>query len=125
MTRNLSQKFRDRKIKVQGTGERVKRYYNNKQYEFDTIVHNGDEIIVVEIKTTLQPQDVDHFIENLKVFKKVFPEYSSKRIYGAVAYMMITGDSDKHANNRRLFVIKATGDSAYITNPEDFKPWIF
>ena len=98
---------------------------DGKQYEFDIIVHNGDEIIVVEVKTTLDVDDVKHFIEKLKCFKKVFPEYADKKIYGAVAYIVADAGSDKYSENKKLFVIKATGDSAFIVNARDFKPRSF
>ena len=76
---NIAQKFSERGIQVQGTTQRAKKTFEDKQYEFDIIVHNGDEIIVVEVKTTLDVGKVKHFLEKLKCFKKVFPEYANKK----------------------------------------------
>ena len=119
---NIAQKFSQRGIQVQGTSRRAEKTIDGKQYEFDIIVHNGDEIIVVEVKTTLDVDDVKHFIEKLKCFKKAFPEYVDKKVYGAVAYIVADAGSDKYSENKKLFVIRATGDSAFIVNAQDFKP---
>ena len=119
---NIAQRFSQRGIQVQGTSRRVEKTIDGKQYEFDIIVHNGDEIIVIEVKTTLDVGDVKHFIEKLKCFKKAFPEYVDKKVYGAVAYIVADAGSDKYSENKKLFVIRATGDSASIVNAQGFKP---
>ncbi len=46
--------FNENGINVVRTSTRVKRIYVGKNYEFDIIAHDGDEIIVVEVKTTLK-----------------------------------------------------------------------
>ena len=122
---NIVEKFSERGIPVHGTTQRAKKTFDGKQYEFDVIVHNGDEIIVVEVKTTLDVEKVKHFIEKLKSFKKVFPEYADKKVYGAVAFIVADSESNKYSENQKLFVLKATGDSASIVNAEGFKPRSF
>ncbi|MCY4643615.1 MAG: hypothetical protein OXB88_03265 [Bacteriovoracales bacterium] len=122
---DIVNKFSDWGIQVEGTTERAKKTFENKQYEFDIIVHNGDEIIAVEVKTVLDIKKIDHFIEKLKILKKVFPEYSNKRLYGAVAYLRADSQSDEYSKNKKLFVIKATGNSSSIINPKGFKPRLF
>ena len=119
---NIAQKFSERGIQVQGTTQRAKKTFEDKQYEFDIIVHNGDEIIVVEVKTTLDVGKVKHFLEKLKCFKKVFPEYANKKVYGAVAFIVADSGSDQYSENQKIFVIRATGDSASIINTQNFKP---
>jgi len=47
-----------RGIPVHETYERVHGCYLGTNYEFDIIAENGDEIVVVEVKTTLRPKDV-------------------------------------------------------------------
>ena len=122
---DIVNKFSDWGIQVEGTTQRAKKTFENKQYEFDIIVHNGEEIIAVEVKTVLDVKKVDHFIEKLKMLKKVFPEYTDKRLYGAVAYLRADSESDEYSKSKKLFVIKATGNSSSITNPKEFKPRIF
>ncbi len=122
---DIVNKFSERGIKVQGTTQRLKKLFEGKEYEFDIIAHNGDEIVVVEVKTTLDVDKVDHFIEKLKIFKNIYPEYADKKIYGAVAYLVADSASDKYSQNQKLFVIRATGNSSTIVNPSNFEARIF
>ena len=122
---DIVRQFNQKNILVEGTSTRNKKTFKNKQYEFDIIAHNGAEIVVVEVKTTLDTRKVDHFIEKLKEFKIVFPEYASKKLYGAVAYIVSDGGSDRYSERQGLFVIRATGNSSSIVNAEDFRPRIF
>ena len=109
-------------IKVDTTALRQKKVYHQKDYEIDILAKNGKEIVVVEVKTTLDPQDVKHFIEKLKIFKEVYPEYDTNIVYGAVAYISVNSEANKFASSNGLLVIKATNDSARITNEKEFKP---
>jgi len=119
---NLAKLLRERGIDVRGTRQRVKSWYDNKEIEIDLLAINGKEVVAVEVKTTLRIEDVNDFIENLKIFKKAFPEYKDKIIYGSVAFLTVNEDADKYAYRKGLFVIKATSESAKILNDKKFKP---
>ncbi len=112
-------------IEVEGTAKETEKNFNGKQYEYDIIATNGKEVVVVEVKTTLNLRDVDKFVKKLEVFKKVFPEYKNKRVYGAMAYLKANRGADRNAMKKGLFVIRATGSSASITNPKNFRPAVF
>ena len=96
-----------------------------KKREFDIVVANGTEVVVVEVKTTLEIKDVDYFLENLKDFKKYFPKYETETIYGAMAYLNVEKKADELAEEKGLFIIRATGDSARLVNQANFKPKAF
>ena len=93
--------------------------------EYDIIVANGTEVVVVEVKTTLCPRDIDYFVESLKDFKKHFSRYNSATVYGAMAYLKSENKSHILAENEGFFIIRATGDSARIVNKQGFKPKVF
>ena len=120
-----------RGIDVHYIAERAKRFYreegNNRfhQTEFDIIAVNGCEIVAIEVKTTLHPEDVKEFLEQLKKFKNYFKEYQSHKIYGAVAYLNCDSKAATFAEKQGLFVIKAVGDSARLINDKNFKPKTF
>lgn len=109
-------------IEVRSTAQREKGYYNDRQYEFDIIAKNGTDIVVVEVKTTLKVKHVKEFISNLKKFQEIMPGYADKNIYGAVAYLQADERSQIYADSQKLFVIRATGNSASIVNAKNFKP---
>ena len=120
----------ERDIQVVKTLSRVP-FYRSKgeqEGEFDLIAVNEEEVVIVEIKTTLMPSHVDYFIEKLKKFRNVFPEYSDKRIYGSVAYLDDNNMAANYAKDKGLFVIKAPGGESHvsmITNAPDFTPKLF
>ncbi len=122
---DLIKLLNEKGIEVGGLSQEHSRPFNGVEYEFDVIAVNGAEIVVVEVKTTLRPNDVDHFIKKLKDFRKVFPEYQRNVIYGAVAYLKANQGSDKSAERKGLFIIRATGSSASIANKEGFQPKSF
>ena len=93
--------------------------------EFDLVAINGEEVVVVEVKSTLEKADVHRFIEKLEIFKQIPTEYKGKKIYGAVAYLEVIKEASEYAQSQGLFVIKAPGGDSKVstlTNARDFKP---
>jgi len=122
---DLLQILRERNIFVENTHQRVKGSYQGKNYEFDIIAVNGKHVVVVEVKTSLHPDDVRHFLTKLKNVRLWLKEYSDKEIFGAVAYLQADAGSADMAQNKGLLAIRATGKSAWIINPEGFAPKAF
>ena len=114
-----------RRIAVQHTVTNPRQNYGERRWELDIVAVNGEEVVVVEVKTTLRVPDVDRFITRLNEFPELMPEYASRRIYGAVAYLKAYQESDVRAERLGLFVIRATGSSASITNRDEFTPRTF
>ena len=96
--------------------------YEERQWEVDIVAVNGEEVVVVEVKTTLKTKHVDHFLKKLKLFTKWRPRYEGSKIYGAVAYLKVNDGVDVYSEKKGLFVIKAVGSSSSITNAKNFKP---
>lgn len=119
---DLIRLLNERGIIVHDTSMRRKGRHNGQNFEFDIIAHNGREIVVVEVKTTLKTADVRAFTEKLKNARVWMEEYKDYNIYGAVAFLRADGGSDLFAENERLFVIRATGNSASLINNLDFVP---
>ncbi len=108
-------------ISVEHTTTRAKGVYQDHSWELDIIAKNGDAVIVTEVKTTLRPDDVKNHLQKLPMVKKWMREYENNTIYGAVAYLTDSAGAAQMAENKGLFVIKATGDSAFITNSRAFQ----
>ncbi len=112
-----------RGIPITDTTTRLKgKLADGGNFEFDIIAHNGEEIVVVEVKTTLKPQDVEDFIARLRQLKHWLPRYANNRIYGAVAWLTADAGAERMVENRGLFSIRATGQSASIQNAPTFTP---
>ena len=107
--------------------------------EYDLVAVNGVEIVVVEVKTTLEKDHVGRFIKKLKDFKNKCPEYGEKTLYGAVAYMSIKrpdkskefeqySNASEMAEKKGLFLIKSPSgvkDMSTIANKKGFRPTEF
>ena len=114
-----------RGIEVEQTSQRCEGVYEGKTQEIDILAINGTEIVAVEVKTTLRPEDIGIFENKLKVLKLWMRQYAEKKIYGAVAYIRADAGSAKLAAKRGLFVIRAVGESARLINSPNFKPRSF
>ena len=53
-----------RGITVRYTHTRMRGRRNGEHYEFDILAENGEEVVVVEVKTTLRAEDVAQFLES-------------------------------------------------------------
>ena len=114
-----------RNIDVHHTMTNVTRDRGRRLVEIDILAVNGREVVAVEVKSTLRVRDVDHFLGMLEHFTELLPEYQGRKVYGAVAWLRAQEWADRYAARRGLFVIRATGSSASITNREDFTPRVF
>ena len=118
---NLAKKLKEKGFEVEGVLTQLRK----RGHEFDIVAVNGKEIVVVEVKATLDPSDVDEFVEKLNQFKTLWPTFKDCTIYGAVAFLInVNRQADVLAEKKGFFVIKATGD-VIIQNKEKFKPKIF
>ena len=113
-----------RGIEVEHTLTNV-RHRGERSWEFDIIAVNGAEVVVVEVKTTLKVRQVDRFVGLMQEFTDLMPRYRGSTVYAAVAYLKADEASDGYAERQGLFVIRATGSSASITNREGFTPRAF
>ncbi|MDE2689089.1 MAG: hypothetical protein OXI49_01120 [Acidobacteriota bacterium] len=114
-----------RGIGVRSLAQRTLTRRGGESYEVDIMAVNGEEIVVVEVKTTLRPEDVGRFRSKLVRFKEWWPEYRDRKVYGAMAYLQASDEVALHAERQGFFVIRATGDSASIVNAEDFETRVF
>jgi hypothetical protein len=112
-------------IKVERTYQRAFTKYEGRDFELDIIAENGIEVVVVEVKTSLEVEDVKWFLEKLNKFKEVFPKYKGNIVYGCIAYLKTESEAHTFAMKQGLYVIRAVGNSASIVNTTDFKPKVF
>ncbi|VFM95146.1 MAG: hypothetical protein BECKG1743D_GA0114223_100806 [Candidatus Kentron sp. G] len=121
----LLELLNQRHMGVYEVSSRVKGSRNGHSYEFDLIAHNGEKIVIVEVKTTLRPDDIREFIDKLKDAKTFLPRYRDNTIHGAVAWLQANAGAENMAINQGLFSIRAVGDSASIINESGFEPKAF
>ena len=120
---DLIKLLKEKEIAVEQTSQNLKGEWEGKKWEIDILAINGEEVVVVEVKTTLTLSYVKNFIQKiLKNFTILNPLYKGKTIYGAIAYLKANQGSHTYAEKQGLFVIRATGSSASIINKKGFRP---
>ena len=119
---DLKRLLNERGIPVNHTVQNAEGCVNGENYEFDIIARNGDEIVIVEVKTTLRSDNIKKFVSKLKKVREWMPEYKNNIIYGAVAWIHADKQVRAQAENSGLIVIRATGKSASIINQDGFVP---
>ena len=118
----LKSALQERNIKVTGISCNTERTYRGQKREFDIIATNGEELIVVEVKTTLKLNQVQYFLEKVKDFKSYFSEYKDKKIYGAIAYLRAHEGASNYAEKRGFFILNPVGNIVKIANSAHFRP---
>ena len=99
---------------------------NGRTMELDLLLETGDDVVVVEVKSTLKVADVQEFLVDLDQFLDFFPQHRDKLIYGAVAGLTIDEYADRYAYRQGLFVLSVTGDGLVrILNNDQFRPTDF
>jgi hypothetical protein len=109
-------------IPVHMVSQRVKKRLNGETLEIDVLVINQDHAVAVEVKSNFRVEDVNLFIEDLRSFRRFFPEYRERQVLGAIAAITFEGGVDRYAYQKGLFVLAQSGGNIGILNGQAFKP---
>jgi hypothetical protein len=93
--------------------------------EIDGLLENGNQAMVVEVKTTLRRTDIDDHLERMERVRKYADDHGDKREFlGAMAAAITDKDTKKYALSKGFFVIEPSGEDVKITKPvSDPKVW--
>lgn len=114
--------FRGKNIDVKWTSTRNKVQRDGKEMEIDVLLENDEYVVAIEVKSTLNVEEVNLFLDKLERFKEFFPRFEDHKLLGAVAGVVIDERSDRYAYRKGLFVIAQTGETVQILNDERFQP---
>ncbi len=123
---DLARLLRERGVDVAMVASRVELTLDPRRREIDLLAANGEDIVAVEVKTTMKVADVRRFVELLEEVRELLPTvFRRLRIYGGMAYLRAEEEAARYAERRGLYVIRATGNSASIINAPGFRPRAF
>ena len=100
----------------------VKRQGVSNVAEFDLTAVGEEVTVVVEVKTTLRPEDVRYFVRKMERYREWFSASAPGALHGGVAYLSATASAPKMAARRGLLLIRVVGSSASIVNSPGFEP---
>ena len=88
--------------------------------EYDIVLINHEQILIIEVKYKFHPNDVEIFIEYiLPKFKKLFPEYIDYTIYGAIAGLSVPEAALLKAKQYGLMCFTQSGEKIKKLSSED------
>ena len=121
MYRNVLWLLEERWMDVKEININVKKW---KSREYDIIVKNWKEIVLVEVKNKVSVNDIKKFInKQIPAFKEDFPEYKNKKIYGWIWWLVFKSSIEKCAENKWLYIFTQNWEWwAKIANKKKFKP---
>jgi hypothetical protein len=87
--------------------------------EIDITLENGDKVMIVEVKSKPNTNDVkDHLRRMAKVRRHADLHGDQRKFLGAVAGMVMNEDMRKYVLQNGFFAIEPSGDTFNITMPE-------
>jgi len=91
--------------------------------EYDIVAVNGDAVLVIEVKNKLQKRMVDNFVEKkLPKFKKIFPEYQGRRVFGGIGALVVKDAVSRYAEKAGLYVLTQTSEGGVaLVNRKNFR----
>jgi len=122
---SLIRLFRQRGLALTGTYHRLRERRNGGTMEIDALGVGETAVVAVEVKVTLETEDVKDFLESLPRFFDFFPRFRGLKLYAAVAGMSVTESVARYAYKNGLFVLAQSGENMKILNDEKFKPRAF
>jgi hypothetical protein len=86
--------------------------------EIDGLLENGNQAMVIEVKTTLRREDIDDHLSRMERVRTYADDHGDKRKFlGAMAAMITNKDTKEYALSKGFFVIEPAGEDVKITKP--------
>lgn len=122
--------FKHLGIEVLVLYQRALKRKNGDEMEIDVLCpgkrEDGREIVIVtEVKSTFEVEDVNYFIDRLKEFREFFDEFRDKDVIGVAAGVTFRPGARKYAQRKGFYVLVPCGEIMELWNKPDFKPKIW
>ena len=75
--------FRERGVNIERTSQRVIAQKGGENMEIDVLCVNDEDVLAIEVKSTLSVDDVKEHIERLRSFKRFFPRVPGEKRAGS------------------------------------------
>jgi hypothetical protein len=86
--------------------------------EIDAFLENGDKVMIVEIKSAPNTDDINDHVERMEKLRAYADLHNDRRIYlGAVAGVVLSESVKKYALKNGFFILEPSGETFTITDP--------
>jgi hypothetical protein len=117
--------FRERGVEVHEVHQNIRSQRGGEGLELDLLVVNDQDVVAIECKSNLSLDDINEHLKRLAKLKRLLPSYANKRVFGAMAAMVIPGDVAQYAYRKGLYVIGQSGGHLEIHNDDQFVPGVW
>jgi hypothetical protein len=91
--------------------------------QIDAMLENGEFALAIEVKTQLNVGHVDEHLERMEKLRRYADDRGDKRKFlGAVAGAVVADNVKAYALKKGFYVIRQSGDTVTIENPQGFEP---
>ncbi len=95
---------------------------NGSSFEIDFWGTSPEACYIVEVKSLLKTEAIKQLEKTIHSFKKAFPEYAKRKIYGAIASTQYSDEIKKEVIKAGFYFISISDDVVKLKNPKGFKP---
>jgi len=89
---------------------------NRLRSEQDVLLFNGEAVAIIEVKYKARKEDIQKLIDRLPVFKTLYPEYKSHRIYLGLAAMAFDKNVEDDTIKEGIAIIKQVGETVIVSD---------
>ena len=93
--------------------------------EFDLVAWAGDYFLLLEVKSTISPGDIDRLLEVVKQIREYFPEAAQRRVVAGLASFYMDDSIVTAIERRQLLAVGLSSGLAEFLNSPGFKPTEF
>jgi hypothetical protein len=88
--------------------------------EIDAFMENGDKVMIVEIKTKPDINDINDHLDRMKKLRRYADLHRDRRGYlGAMAGMVFDDSVKNYALKNGFYVLEPSGETFTVTDPKD------
>ncbi len=97
---------------------RLRRRDGERSFELDALLVCPKIVIVNETKSNLNAKDVDEFSIKLRDFKRWYPEYEGREVWGLIASLYVLPAIVERARKNKLLAMGMSDGVMQVLNPE-------
>ena len=118
--------FKELGIKITHSQPKPERIYKNMNMEFDLLLLNETEIVVLEAKVSLKKQKVYQFIKKIENFKLFFKEFKNYKVHAGLAFITANSNAIELAEENGFYLLKLRNEEYMeFGNTPKFKPIMY
>ena len=112
-------------VEIELFSVRSRRRVHGVSREFDVLAGCRDILLINETKSRLNPNDVENFVARLGEARSFLPEYSQRRIIGALASFYVDPSLIRFGERQGLLMLGASDGIMELLNEQGFVPRFF